>query len=62
MTAFVGSIITAITWVVGSNVHPWLAATGTALLTVTIPLLIAAGFCLDSLDRDDGPSGSDKEK
>lgn len=49
--ALVGSVLTAITWFVGSAVHPWLRGTGTALLIATIPLLIFSGYCLDWSER-----------
>ncbi len=49
--ALVGCILTATTWVVGAQLHPWLHGLGTALLIVTIPLLIFAGYCLDWAER-----------
>jgi len=45
--ALVGSVLTATTWILGAQLHPWLHGLGTALLIVTIPLLIFAGYCLD---------------
>lgn len=47
----VGSVLTSLSWIVGGEVHPWVRAVGTALLIVTIPLLILAGHCLDRLER-----------
>lgn len=49
--ALVGSILTATTWVIGAQLHPWLHGLGTALLIVTIPLLIFSGYCLDWAER-----------
>ena len=42
-----GSVLTAMTWIFGAALHPWLRGTGTALLIATIPLLIFSGYCLD---------------
>ena len=50
--ALLGSVLTAMTWILGSQLHPWLRGWGTALLIVTIPLLILAGYCMDWLERD----------
>ena len=50
--ALVGSILTATTWILGAQVHPWLHGVGTALLIVTIPLLIFSGYCLDWMERN----------
>jgi len=51
LAAVVGSVLTAITWLVHVEVHPWLRASGTALLIVAIPMLIMAGYCLDWLEK-----------
>lgn len=51
LAAFIGSVLTAITWFVGGALHPWLRGTGTALLIATIPLLIFSGYCLDWSER-----------
>ena len=48
----IGSIFTAITWVLGAAAHPWVRGLGTAFLIVTIPLLILAGYCMDWMERD----------
>ena len=45
--ALLGCILTAATWVFSAAQHPRLHALGTALLIVTIPLLIFAGYCMD---------------
>ena len=60
-----GSLFTAYAWIVGAEIHPWIHTAGTALLIVTIPLILFAGFCLDwserrpnkacDNDRDPGP-------
>lgn len=46
-TALLGSVLTALTWILRSSQHAWLRESGTALLIVTIPLLILAGYCMD---------------
>jgi len=50
--ALIGSILTATTWILGAQLHPWLHGLGTALLIVTIPLLILSGYCLDWMERN----------
>ena len=50
--ALLGSVLTAITWILGAQLHPWLHGLGTALLIVTIPLLISSGYCLDWVERN----------
>lgn len=45
--ALLGSVMTGVAWMVGAQFHPWLHSLGTALLIVTIPLLIFSGYCLD---------------
>ncbi|MDQ5847219.1 MAG: hypothetical protein M3539_18180 [Acidobacteriota bacterium] len=47
----VGSVLTALTWIVGGEVHPWVRGVGTGLLILTIPLLILAGYCMDWMER-----------
>jgi hypothetical protein len=59
-TALLGSVLTAITWILGAPQHAWLRGTGTALLIVTIPLLILAGYCMDWAERN--PNKSNKRK
>lgn len=46
-----GSLLTASTWILGAEVHPWIRGLGTALLILTIPLLILAGYCMDWAER-----------
>ena len=50
--ALLGSVLTASLWILGAPAHPWIHAAGTALLIVTIPLLIFSGYCLDWADAD----------
>jgi hypothetical protein len=50
--ALLGSTLTAITWVLGTQLHPWLRGSGTALLIITIPLLIFSGYCMDWMELD----------
>jgi hypothetical protein len=51
LLAIVGSLLTAVTWVLGGALHPLLRGLGTFFLFVTIPLLILAGYCLDWLEE-----------
>jgi hypothetical protein len=52
LAGLVGSLLTASTWILGAEQHPWVRGLGTALLIATIPLLIAAGYCLDWIEPD----------
>lgn len=52
LAGLVGSLLTASTWILGAETHPWMSGLGTALLIATIPLLIFAGYCLDWIERD----------
>jgi hypothetical protein len=49
--ALLGSGLTAASWILGAQMHPWLHGLGTAFLIVTIPLLIFSGYCLDWAER-----------
>jgi len=60
--ALLGSILTAATWILGAAQHPWLHGLGTALLIVTIPLLIFSGYCLDWAERDQKKSATQKSR
>jgi len=51
-SALLGSVLTASTWVLGAEAHPWVRGLGTALLILTIPLLILAGYCMDWAERE----------
>lgn len=51
LVGIVGSVLTALTWIVGGEVHPWVRGVGTGLLILTIPLLILAGYCMDWMER-----------
>ena len=46
-----GTAFTAGAWILGAQLHPWMHGLGTALLVVTIPLLIFSGYCLDWMER-----------
>lgn len=62
LAAFLGSLLTASTWILGTELHPWLRNLGTALLVSTIPLLIFAGCCLDWMERDRNKPGTGKSE
>jgi hypothetical protein len=49
--ALIGSVLTALNWILGAQLHPWLRGTGTGLLILTIPLLILAGYFMDWAER-----------
>lgn len=51
LSAVLGGAVTASTWVLGAEPHPWLSRCGTALMVSTIPLLLFAGYCLDRMER-----------
>jgi hypothetical protein len=51
LAALLGSLLTASTWILGAELHPWVHGAGTALLIITIPLLIFAGYCMDWMER-----------
>jgi hypothetical protein len=50
--ALLGSVLTASTWILGAEAHPWIRGLGTALLILTIPLLILTGYCMDWAERE----------
>ena len=52
LAGVVGTLLSASAWILGSEQHPLVRGLGTALLVVTIPLLIFAGYCMDWLERD----------
>lgn len=52
LAGFVGTLLSASAWILGAEQHPWVRGLGTALLVITIPLLIFAGYCMDWLERD----------
>jgi len=60
--AVLGSLLTASTWILGAARHPWLHGLGTALLIITIPLLIFSGYCLDWAERDQIKSATQKSR
>ena len=53
LAALIGGVLTAMTWFLGGQLHPWLRGTGTALMIATIPLLIFSGYCLDWSEREE---------
>ena len=53
-----GFVLTAISWSLGAQLHPWMHGLGTALLIITIPLLIFSGYCLDWLEREPKRAGA----
>jgi hypothetical protein len=61
LAALLGSVLTATTWILGAAAHPWVRGMGTALLIVTIPLLIFAGYCMDWMERDKNSTGEGNE-
>lgn len=50
MAGIVGTIVSALAWIIGGELHPWVRGLGSGLLIVTIPLLILAGYCLDWME------------
>ena len=54
LAGIVGTLLSASAWILGADQHPWVRGFGTALLVITIPLLIFAGYCMDWLERDSG--------
>jgi hypothetical protein len=52
ISALLGSTLTAISWLTGLLWHSLhIHRAGTILLTLTIPLLIFGGHCLDLIDK-----------
>ena len=64
--ALLGSVLTASTWILGAEAHPWVRGLGTALLILTIPLLIFAGYCMDWAEwepkKSQHPSSENRER
>ena len=60
--ALLGSVLTAASWILGAQLHPWLHGLGTTLLIVTIPLLIFSGYCLDWEERKQNNSAAQKSR
>ena len=52
IAALLGGVLTASTWVLGAESHPWVRNLGTVLMALTIPLLIFAGCCMDWAERE----------
>ncbi len=57
IAALIGSLLTASTSILGGETHPWVRGLGTALLIITIPLLIFSGYCMDWMERDQNKHG-----
>jgi hypothetical protein len=57
-----GSLLTALGWIVGAEFRPWLHAAGTVLFIVAIPLILLAGFCLDWAERGHEKPLNDREE
>ena len=55
-SVLLGSVLTASSWILGAETHPLVHGLGTALLIVTIPLLILAGYCMDWAEREPNKS------
>jgi hypothetical protein len=52
LAALMGSLLTAICWFVTDiGAHHILSEMGTALLFVTIPLIIFGGYCMDWMEK-----------
>jgi len=51
MATLLGILLNAITWILGTELHPWFRRLSTALFVLTIPLLIFSGYCLDWMER-----------
>jgi len=54
--------LTAAAWMLGAQLHSWLHGLGTALLIVTIPLLIFSGYCLDWEERNQNKPAAQKAR
>lgn len=52
LAGLLGTLLSASAWILGGDQHPLVHGLGTALLVVTIPLLILAGYCMDWLECD----------
>ncbi|HAF15898.1 MAG TPA: hypothetical protein DHU55_00595 [Blastocatellia bacterium] len=62
VAALIGSVLTASTWILGAEAHPWVRGLGTALLILTIPLLIFSGYCLDWAERHQNSLATQKSR
>lgn len=60
--ALFGGLLTASTWFLGAELHPWLRWLGTALMVSTIPLIIFAGYCLDWMEREPKKAAAEKPR
>jgi hypothetical protein len=51
--ALFGSVFTVASWLASSEgARQWLSTAGTALLLLTIPLIIFGGYCMDWVEKD----------
>ena len=50
LSAISGSLLTS-GWLLNAQLHPWLYDLGLTMLTLSLPILILGGHCLDLLDR-----------
>ncbi len=58
-SAVFGSVFTAASWLVDNDgARQWLSNAGTALLFLTIPLLIFGGYCMDWVEKGKPQSNS----
>jgi hypothetical protein len=62
LAALFGGLLTASTWILGAEPHPWLQKGGTAFLFATIPLLILVGYCLDWMEREPKKPGAKRSR
>jgi hypothetical protein len=51
MATLFGLLLNVITWILGTDLHPWFRRLSTALFVLAIPLLIFSGYCLDWMER-----------
>jgi hypothetical protein len=53
MAGSLGAVFTAASWfVINEGARRWFSIMGTILLSMTIPLMIFGGYCLDWMEKD----------
>jgi hypothetical protein len=53
LTALLGALLTVAGWIVANEgVRHWFSTAGAILFSLTIPLLIFSGYCLDWMEKD----------
>ena len=53
MAGLFGAVFTAASWfVINEGARRWFSTTGTILLSMTIPLMIFGGYCMDWMEKD----------